>query len=152
VSVTFGFDKSVLTDDDKAQLDQVAASLTARGLHSGVDRARTRWRCEYNYKLSNRRRDAVVNYLSIKYNIPPHKFYLIGIGRITRWRTTTLARDVRRTVASNQADVEHGEECLTQERFRAANKEIESRWESQFRPVVEAGQEWQLTTCSYGNG
>jgi outer membrane protein OmpA-like peptidoglycan-associated protein len=23
----------------------------------------------------------VVNYLSTKYNIPPHKFYLIGIGK-----------------------------------------------------------------------
>jgi outer membrane protein OmpA-like peptidoglycan-associated protein len=36
---------------------------------------------EYNYKLSERRADAVVNYLSTKYNIPPHKFYLIGIGK-----------------------------------------------------------------------
>ena len=84
VSVTFGFDKSVLTDDDKAQLDQVAASLTSTTrLHPGVDRwhglgGRAR---EYNYQLSNRRADAVVNYLEIKYNIPPHKFYLIGIGK-----------------------------------------------------------------------
>src|SRR5580658_9542150 len=32
VSVTFGFDKSILTADDRAQLDQVASSLTgARG-------------------------------------------------------------------------------------------------------------------------
>jgi outer membrane protein OmpA-like peptidoglycan-associated protein len=36
---------------------------------------------DYNYKLSQRRADAVVNYLSTKYNIPPHKFYLIGIGK-----------------------------------------------------------------------
>jgi outer membrane protein OmpA-like peptidoglycan-associated protein len=83
VSVTFGFDKSVLTDDDKAQLDQVAASLTStRGyilaLTGGTDSVGD---AEYNYKLSNRRADAVVNYLSIRYNIPPHKFYLIGIGK-----------------------------------------------------------------------
>ena len=32
-------------------------------------------------QLSQRRADAVVNYLSTKYNIPPHKFYLIGIGK-----------------------------------------------------------------------
>jgi outer membrane protein OmpA-like peptidoglycan-associated protein len=31
--------------------------------------------------LSQRRADAVVNYLAAKYNIPPHKFYLIGIGK-----------------------------------------------------------------------
>src|ERR1039457_4223961 len=79
VSVTFGFDKSVLTNDDKAQLDQVAASLTStRGyilaLTGGTDSVGD---AAYNYKLSNRRADAVVNYLSIKYNIPPHKFYLI---------------------------------------------------------------------------
>jgi hypothetical protein len=35
----------------------------------------------YNYQLSQRRADAVVNYLATKYNIPPHKFYLIGIGK-----------------------------------------------------------------------
>jgi outer membrane protein OmpA-like peptidoglycan-associated protein len=36
---------------------------------------------QYNYRLSQRRADAVVQYLSTKYNIPPHKFYLIGIGK-----------------------------------------------------------------------
>ena len=36
---------------------------------------------QYNYQLSQRRADAVVNYLSTKYNIPPRKFYLIGIGK-----------------------------------------------------------------------
>ena len=61
----------------------VAASLTGtRGyilaLTGGTDSVGD---AEYNYKLSNRRADAVVNYLSIKYNIPPHKFYLIGIGK-----------------------------------------------------------------------
>ena len=35
----------------------------------------------YNYQLSQRRADAVANYLASKYNIPPHKFYLIGIGK-----------------------------------------------------------------------
>ena len=36
---------------------------------------------QYNYQLSQRRADAVVNYLASKYNIAPHKFYLIGIGK-----------------------------------------------------------------------
>jgi outer membrane protein OmpA-like peptidoglycan-associated protein len=83
VSVTFGFDKSVLTAADQAQLDQVASSLaSARGyileITGGTDSVGD---AEYNYKLSERRADAVVAYLSTKYNIPPHKFYLIGIGK-----------------------------------------------------------------------
>jgi outer membrane protein OmpA-like peptidoglycan-associated protein len=83
VSVTFGFDRSVLTPEDKEQLDQVATSLTsARGyileITGGTDSVGD---AQYNYKLSEKRADAVVNYLATKYNIPPHKFYLIGIGK-----------------------------------------------------------------------
>ena len=36
---------------------------------------------EYNYDLSQRRAEAVVQYLASKYNVPAHKFYLIGIGK-----------------------------------------------------------------------
>jgi len=83
VSVTFGFDKSVLTKDDKAQLDDFGAKLaSARGyilaVTGGTDSVGS---AEYNYALSNRRADAVVSYLASKFNIPPHKFYLIGIGK-----------------------------------------------------------------------
>jgi OmpA-OmpF porin, OOP family len=83
VSVTFAFDKSVLTPTDKQQLDQVATGLTsARGyilaVTGGTDSVGD---ADYNYKLSQKRADAVVNYLATKYNIPPHKFYLIGIGK-----------------------------------------------------------------------
>jgi outer membrane protein OmpA-like peptidoglycan-associated protein len=83
VSVTFGFDKSVLTASDKEQLDNFAANLgNARGyileLTGGTD---TVGDANYNYQLSQRRADAVANYLQAKYNVPPHKFYLIGIGK-----------------------------------------------------------------------
>jgi len=83
VSVTFGFDKYVLTAADKAQLDDMAAKLsTTRGyilaLTGGTDSVGD---AAYNYQLSQRRADAVANYLQVKYNIPPHKFYLIGIGK-----------------------------------------------------------------------
>ena len=83
VSVTFGFDKAVLTADDKKQLDDLASQLsTARGyilqLTGGTDSVGD---AQYNYKLSQRRADAVANYLQVKYNIPPHKFYLVGIGK-----------------------------------------------------------------------
>lgn len=83
VSVTFGFDKFALTAADKKKLDDLAANLTsARGyileVTGGTDSTGD---ANYNYQLSQRRADAVVNYLSSKYNIPPHKFYLIGIGK-----------------------------------------------------------------------
>jgi OmpA-OmpF porin, OOP family len=83
VSVTFGFDKYVLTADDKKQLDDLAANLTsARGyileVTGGTDSVGD---AGYNYQLSQRRADAVANYLQTKYNIAPHKFYLIGIGK-----------------------------------------------------------------------
>jgi outer membrane protein OmpA-like peptidoglycan-associated protein len=83
VSVTFGFDKAVLTAADKQQLDAVASSLSsARGyileVTGGTDSVGD---AEYNYRLSQRRADAVVTYLAAKYNVPPHRFYLIGIGK-----------------------------------------------------------------------
>ena len=83
VNVTFAFDKSVLTAADKQELDQLAAQLaSARGyilqVTGGTDSVGD---ANYNYQLSQRRADAVVNYLAAKYNIPPHKFYLVGIGK-----------------------------------------------------------------------
>ena len=83
VSVTFGFDKATLTKQDKQDLDALAANLTStKGyilqLTGGTDSVGDK---DYNYQLSQRRADAVVNYLSTKYNVPPHKFYLVGIGK-----------------------------------------------------------------------
>ncbi len=82
-SVTFAFDKAVLTKADKQQLDDFAANLSStKGyileVTGGTDSVGD---ANYNYQLSQRRADAVVNYLASKYNIPPHKFYLIGIGK-----------------------------------------------------------------------
>jgi outer membrane protein OmpA-like peptidoglycan-associated protein len=83
VSVTFGFDKAVLTKDDREQLDDFAAKLgTAKGyileVTGGTDSTGS---AEYNYELSQRRADAVVQYLASKYGIAAHRFYLIGIGK-----------------------------------------------------------------------
>jgi OmpA-OmpF porin, OOP family len=83
VSVTFAFDKYALTASDKKQLDDLASNLTnTRGyileVTGGTDSVGD---ATYNYQLSQHRADAVVNYLASKYNIPPHKFYLIGIGK-----------------------------------------------------------------------
>jgi len=83
VSVTFGFDKSVLTKDDKEQLDTFAGTLTSAKSYivevtGGTDSTGD---ANYNYQLSQRRADAVVQYLASKYSIPAHRFYLIGIGK-----------------------------------------------------------------------
>jgi len=83
VNVTFGFDKSVLTAEDRKMLDDFAAGLADKrsyilAVTGGTDSTGD---ANYNYGLSQRRADAVVNYLATKYNIAPHKFYLIGIGK-----------------------------------------------------------------------
>jgi outer membrane protein OmpA-like peptidoglycan-associated protein len=83
VSLTFGFDKAVLTADDKAQLDSFASQLGSAKSYilevtGGTDSVGP---AQYNYDLSQRRADAVVQYLASKYNIAPHRFYLIGIGK-----------------------------------------------------------------------
>ena len=83
VAVTFGFDKAVLTNDDKEQLDQFAGQLGSQKSYilevtGGTDSTGP---AQYNYDLSQRRADAVVQYLASKYNVPAHRFYLIGIGK-----------------------------------------------------------------------
>jgi outer membrane protein OmpA-like peptidoglycan-associated protein len=83
VSVTFGFDKAVLTKADREQLDTFAAQLaSAKGyileVTGGTDSTGP---VQYNYELSQRRADAVVEYLASKYGVPAHRFYLIGIGK-----------------------------------------------------------------------
>lgn len=82
-NVHFGFDKATLTRDDRAKLDDFAQQITgAKGyiveVTGGTDSTGS---AQYNYDLSQRRAEAVVQYLASKYNIPPHKFYLIGIGK-----------------------------------------------------------------------
>jgi OmpA-OmpF porin, OOP family len=93
VSVTFGFDKSALTDDDRSQLDNFASQLSSAKNYilevtGGTD---TTGPADYNYGLSNRRADAVVQYLVTKYNIPAHRFYLIGIGKDVQVASDTTA-------------------------------------------------------------
>jgi outer membrane protein OmpA-like peptidoglycan-associated protein len=83
VKVTFGFDKAVLTKDDKDQLDSFAAQLGSMKSYilevtGGTDSTGP---AQYNYELSQRRADAVVQYLAAKYGIAAHRFYLIGIGK-----------------------------------------------------------------------
>lgn len=82
VTVTFGFDKATLKASDRAQLDTFAAKLNGASNYilevtGGTD---STGNAMYNYQLSQRRADAVVQYLASKYQISPRRFYLIGIG------------------------------------------------------------------------
>lgn len=81
-SVHFAFNKANLTTKAKDALDQLLAEvpktkgylLVIEGDTDSIGSA------AYNYKLSERRAEAVVQYLSEK-SIPAHKIYVIGLGK-----------------------------------------------------------------------
>jgi OmpA-OmpF porin, OOP family len=82
-AVHFGFNKDNLNKDAKDALDQLATAvpntkgyiITVEGGTDSVGPA------DYNYDLSQRRADAVIQYLASAHNIPAHKIYLIGLGK-----------------------------------------------------------------------
>jgi OmpA-OmpF porin, OOP family len=81
-SVHFGFDKDSLTKQAKEALDQLATEVpNTKGyiitVEGGTDSVGSE---DYNYGLSQRRADAVIQYLAAQHNIPAHKIYLIGLG------------------------------------------------------------------------
>jgi outer membrane protein OmpA-like peptidoglycan-associated protein len=82
-AVQFGFDKDNLTKASKEALDQLATNVpNAKGyiiaVEGGTDSTGD---ADYNYALSQRRADAVVQYLASQHSIPAHKIYLIGLGK-----------------------------------------------------------------------
>jgi len=82
-TVLFGFDKAELTRKDKQTLDDFAAQfqnqrhyiVQVEGYTDSTGPA------DYNYQLSQRRADVVIQYLAQKYNVPAHKIFLIGLGK-----------------------------------------------------------------------
>ena len=100
VSVLFGFGKDQLTSQGKKQLDQVGTQVaTSRGYLLEITGATDSvGGADYNYQLSERRAQAVVQYLATKYNIAPHKFYLIGLGKDQAKATRASARAKDRKV------------------------------------------------------
>src|SRR5579863_2275326 len=82
-SVKFGFNKDNLTAKSQEALDQLAASITSTkgyiiALEGGTDSVGS---ADYNYDLSQRRANSVIQYLAMKYNVPAHKIYVIGLGK-----------------------------------------------------------------------
>ena len=114
-SVKFGFDKDVLTKKAQEALDQLAAQIAnTKGyliaLEGGTDSVGP---ADYNYDLSQRRANSVIQYLATKYNVPAHKIYVIGLGKdkpVESNKTSTGRADNRRvdvrlmtnTVGGNQ--------------------------------------------------
>src|SRR5215831_13348708 len=82
-SVHFGFDKDNLTKQAKEALDQLATSVaTTKGYIITVEGATDSvGSSEYNYDLSQRRANSVIQYLASEKSIPAHKIYLIGLGK-----------------------------------------------------------------------
>lgn len=82
-TVLFGFDKYQLTKKDKQTLDDFASQLSnqkhyivqVEGYTDSTGPA------DYNYQLSQKRADAVIQYLAQKYQVPAHKIFLIGLGK-----------------------------------------------------------------------
>ena len=82
-SVKFGFDKDNLTPKAKEALDQLAGNIAnTKGyiitLEGGTDSVGP---ADYNYDLSQRRANSVIQYLASKYQVPAHKIYVIGLGK-----------------------------------------------------------------------
>jgi OOP family OmpA-OmpF porin len=92
-NVHFAFDKATLTKQDKADLDTFAGQLGSTKSYileitGGTDSTGDK---NYNYQLSERRAETVAQYLAEKYNVPAHKFYLIGIGKDVEVASNTNA-------------------------------------------------------------
>jgi outer membrane protein OmpA-like peptidoglycan-associated protein len=82
-SVLFGFNRDTLTKEAKAGLDELAQNIEkTKGyiitVEGGTDSVGS---AEYNYDLSQRRANAVIQYLASEHNVPAHKIYLIGLGK-----------------------------------------------------------------------
>jgi len=100
-SVKFGFNKDNLTPKAKEALDQLAGSIASTkgyiiALEGGCDSVGP---ADYNYDLSQRRANSVIQYLASKYNVPAHKIYVIGLGKdkpVESNKTATGRADNRR--------------------------------------------------------
>ena len=82
-SVHFGFNQADLTKKAKATLDQLATDVPNTPhfileIDGGADSVGSK---EYNWQLSQRRADAVIQYLAQQHQIPAHKIYVIGLGK-----------------------------------------------------------------------
>lgn len=81
-SVPFGFDKSELTAEAKAQLESIvkAAADTEDYVIELKGFTDTTGNAKYNLALSERRAQSVVRYLTLEHKIPLHRVHVMGFG------------------------------------------------------------------------
>jgi outer membrane protein OmpA-like peptidoglycan-associated protein len=82
-AVPFSFNKYVLTDDAKAELDKLAMEVKSGkrffiAVEGYTDSTGSK---AYNEVLSRRRADSVVEYLVAKQDIPIYRIHMIGLGQ-----------------------------------------------------------------------
>ncbi|MGA2989278.1 MAG: OmpA family protein [Candidatus Korobacteraceae bacterium] len=83
ISVHFAFNKADLRHEDQRHLDEIASRIpNAKGYILQIEgNTDSVGNAQYNYELSQRRASAVIQYLAHNYNVPPHKIYVIGLGK-----------------------------------------------------------------------
>jgi len=82
-TVLFAFNKADLTRKGKQALDEFAQQMQSQNHYIVQVEGYTdsTGSADYNYQLSQRRADTVIQYLAQKYNIPAFKIFLIGLGK-----------------------------------------------------------------------
>ncbi len=98
--IYFGFDRSVLTKEAKADLDSIAGSfgnmqnfvVEVQGYtdHTGSS--------NYNIDLSQKRASAVVRYLATEHNVPLRRISVLGVGEAPTPGKTRAERKENRRV------------------------------------------------------
>ncbi len=144
-NVHFAFDKAALTRQDKADLDNFAGQLgntksyileITGGTDSTGDKA-------YNYQLSERRAEAVAQYLATKYNVPPHKFYLIGIGKDVEVASNNNASGRAKNRRVEIQLLSNSQQDAGSQPQGAANSNAGGSGQQPATPVSDAGQQPQ---------
>jgi len=82
LTIPFAFNKSTLTEKDRADLDNMVANASKNkryfiAVEGFTDRIGSR---QYNEALSRKRADAVAAYLVAKHDIPIYRIHMIGLG------------------------------------------------------------------------
>ncbi len=82
-TLQFGVNKYTLTKADQQMLDEFAQQIGQQKHYIVQVQGFTdaTGPTEYNYQLSQKRADAVIQYLAAKYNVPPYRIYIIGLGK-----------------------------------------------------------------------
>ncbi len=81
-TILFGFNRSDLTEEAKAQLDTFARGVAERKhyrieVQGFTDRSGPQ---DYNLELSRKRAAAVVRYLTLQHKVPLHRIHIMGYG------------------------------------------------------------------------